>query len=104
MKNLAGSVKQGTARQNVPKKGIILSLFMQFIMQSICLQSLMESTSENKRTLPTCNSQPESWCDSHPIFLKMYHFMFHFMSSLVTWDVVILVLIILKTHVWLLDF
>ena len=26
-----------------------------------------------------------------PIFLKTYHFMFHFMSSLVTWDVVILV-------------
>ena len=37
-------------------------------------------------------------------FLKMYHFKFHFMSSLVTWDVVILVLIILKTHVWLRDF
>ena len=36
--------------------------------------------------------------DYHPIFLKMYHFMFHSMSSLVTWDVVILVLIILKTH------
>ena len=36
-----------------------------------------------------------------PDFLKMYYFMFHFMSSLVTWDVVILVLIILKTHVWL---
>ena len=34
------------------------------------------------------------------IFLKMCYFMFHFMSSLVTWDVVILVLIILKTHVW----
>ena len=33
-------------------------------------------------------------------FLKMYHFM----SSLVTWDVVILILIILKTHVWLRDF
>ena len=42
--------------------------------------------------------------DIHPIFLKMYHFMFHFMSSLVTWDVVILVLIILKTQVWLHDF
>ena len=41
---------------------------------------------------------------NHPIFLKMYHFMFYFMSSLVTWDVVILVLIILKTHVWLRDF
>ena len=38
--------------------------------------------------------------DMHPIFLKMYHFM----SSLETWDVVILVLIILKTHVWLRDF
>ena len=35
---------------------------------------------------------------NHP----MYHFMFHFMSSLVTWDVVILVF--LKTHVWLRDF
>ena len=34
----------------------------------------------------------------------MYHFMFHFMSSLVTWDVVILELIILRMHVWLLDF
>ena len=42
--------------------------------------------------------------NGHPIFLKMYHFIFHFMSSLVTWDVVILVLIILKTHVWLRDF
>ena len=30
--------------------------------------------------------------------------MFHFMSSLVTWDVVILELIILRMHVWLLDF
>ena len=41
----------------------------------------------------------------HPFFfLNMYHFMFHFMSSLVTWNVVILVLIILKTHVWLRDF
>ena len=30
--------------------------------------------------------------------------MFHFMSSLVTWDIVILVLIILNTHVWLRDF
>ena len=39
--------------------------------------------------------------ENQPIFLKMYHFMFHFMSSLVTWDVVILVLLILKTHVWL---
>ena len=28
---------------------------------------------------------------NHSIFLKMYHFVFHFMSSLVTWDVVILV-------------
>ena len=37
-------------------------------------------------------------------FLKMDHFMFHFMSSLLTWDVVILVLIILKTHIWLRDF
>ena len=37
---------------------------------------------------------------SADFFLKMYHFM----SSLVTWDVVILVLIILKTHVWLRDF
>ena len=34
-------------------------------------------------------------------FIKIYHFMFHIMSSLVTWDVEILVLIILKTHVWL---
>ena len=68
MKILAGSVKQGTARQKRAKKGIILSLFMQFIMQSICLQSLMESLMEstadnfllvNKRTLLTCNSQPE---------------------------------------------
>ena len=42
--------------------------------------------------------------DCHPIFLKMYHYMFHFMSSLVTWDVVILVLLVLKTHVWLQDF
>ena len=42
--------------------------------------------------------------DIHPIFLKIYHFMFHFMSSLVEWDVVVLVLIILKTHVWLRDF
>ena len=40
----------------------------------------------------------------HPIFLTMYHFMLHFISSLVTWDVVILVLIILKTDVWLHDF
>jgi hypothetical protein len=30
--------------------------------------------------------------------------MFHFMSSLVTWDVVILELIVLRMHVWLLDF
>ena len=29
---------------------------------------------------------------NHPIFLKVYHFMFHFMSSLVTWDIVILAL------------
>ena len=36
--------------------------------------------------------------------LKVYHFMFHFMSSFVTWDDVILVLIIFKTHVWLRDF
>ena len=34
----------------------------------------------------------------------MYHFMFHFISSVVTWDVVILGLVILKTHVWLRDF
>ena len=40
----------------------------------------------------------------HPIFLKMYHFMFHYMPSLVTWDVVIFLLIILKTHVWLRNF
>ena len=49
-----------------------------------------------------------SFCNSrtgtHPIFLKRYHFMFHYTSSLVTLDVVILVLIILKTHVWLRDF
>ena len=25
----------------------------------------------------------------HQIFVKVYHFMLHFMSSLVTWDVVI---------------
>ena len=36
----------------------------------------------------------------HPIFLKIFHFMLNF----VRWDVVILVLMILKTHVWLLDF
>ena len=29
--------------------------------------------------------------DIDPIFLNVYYFMFHFMSSLVTWDVVILV-------------
>ena len=40
----------------------------------------------------------------HTIFKKMYHFIFHFMSSLVTRNVVILVLIILKTHVLLRDF
>ena len=39
----------------------------------------------------------------HPIFLKMYHFMFHFMLSMVTRNVVILVLVILKKHVWLLE-
>ena len=41
-----------------------------------------------------------------PKFFKnaAFHVSFHFMSSLVTWDVVILVSIILKTHVWLRDF
>ena len=38
-----------------------------------------------------------------PIFLKMYHFIFHFMLNFVRWDVVILILMTLKTHVWLLD-
>ena len=36
--------------------------------------------------------------------LKMYHFIFHFLSSLVKWDVVILVSIILKTLVRLRNF
>ena len=43
----------------------------------------------------------------HPIFLKIYNFMFRFMSSLIKWDVVnvvILVLIFLITHVWLREF
>ena len=39
--------------------------------------------------------------NTHLIFLKIYHFMFHFMSSLGTWNFVILVLIILKKHSWL---
>ena len=45
--------------------------------------------------------------DKYPlIFFKdvSFHVSFHFMSILVTWDVVILVLIILKTHVWLRGF
>ena len=45
-----------------------------------------------------------SLSNHHPIFLNTYHFMFHYMSSLATWHVVILVLEILKTHVWFHDF
>ena len=42
-----------------------------------------------------------SLINGHPIFLKMYYFMFHFKSSLITLNVVFLALMILKTHVWL---
>ena len=41
-----------------------------------------------------------SSCKAVTHFLKIYHFMFHFMSSLVSWDFSIPQ--ILKTHVWLL--
>ena len=66
-------------------------------MAKIGIESVFEMNEAyyNMRTMPTMIQSPN--------FSKDYHFMFHFMSSLVTWDVVILVLIILKTHVWLRD-
>ena len=68
---------------------------------SVCVRTYIHFTACKFENLQVSNLQ----VIIHPIFfLKMYHFMFHFMSSLVTWDAVILVLIILKTHVWLHDF
>ena len=45
--NFSRFCKAGHSETKRAKKGIILSLFMQFIMQSICFQSLMESLMES---------------------------------------------------------
>ena len=45
--NFSRFYKAGHSETKRAKKGIILSLFMQFIMQSICFQSLIESLMES---------------------------------------------------------
>ena len=93
------------------KKGEWMTHFVELVLFSDLLISLLASvhccnTNHYFWVWCTYPSKGNVWIlpNDHPIFLKINHFMFHFMSSLVTWDVVILVLIILKPHDWLRDF
>ena len=79
--------------------------WMKSYQASMCAMKKVQSTTVSKPPWRYARRiQIRGLMKYTPDFLTLYHFMFNFMSSLVTWDVVILVLIILKTHVWLRDF